>query len=255
MKESAVNTDTQQVHYPFEIKIKVAEKLEQEKKIVLDVFPFWLWSLPPQEMTYTLDTRPTGLTVCQEAQKPTVLHQDRWRQHPRRSFLYRCHISLKKQKNKTYNSSPQNTQPSVCPYEGRTPCQPEHTEAECERYRYSCRVMLALSLLAQSTPGGKKDPEIRPQLLNRYPVSLAPDATSHLLTAHRDIHSLTAWLVRREKCKNHDGKAKRFQWICSVGVVAELNRKWNETSHNWGDLLDLAAAETVFSTTEWQQIS
>lgn len=38
MKESAVNTDTQQAHYHFEIKITEAEKLEQEKKIVRDAF-------------------------------------------------------------------------------------------------------------------------------------------------------------------------------------------------------------------------
>lgn len=129
MKGSAVNTDTQQAHYPFETKITVAGKLEQEKEIVRDAFPFWAVATSTSgNDLHTGHTarRPDSVPGGPEAHfpSPRLMTPTSTAQFP----LQASHQSQKNQTKTKPNKKPKrttahlkNTQPSVCPYEGRTP--------------------------------------------------------------------------------------------------------------------------------------
>lgn len=190
-------------------------------------------------MIYTLDTRHTGLTVCQEAQKPTFPHRDRWHQHPWRNFLYRCHINQKK----TNKPKQLNTKRTTAHL--KTHSHPYvRMKAELNRSNWS-RMWALLTLLSCHAYTFTSESVKVWRGKGSWNLSAAAEPVpwiSHTWCHFTPTHSapghwfMTAWLVRLEK-SNHDGKTKRFQWMCSSSVVAELNRKWNETSCICGDLL------------------
>lgn len=251
MKESAVNTDTQQAHYRFEIKITEAEKLEQEKKIVRDFFFFFHFVCGHFHFRkwYTHWTHGPPARQCARRPRspPSLIEIDDTNIHGAVSFTGVTSISKKtkkqkptKTKHKTYNSSPQNT-----PYEGRTP-----KSVNRSNWSRMWALLLLLSRHACTFTSGSVKAWRGKGLWNLSAAAVPVPCISHTWRHFTPTHCapghsfMTAWLVRLEK-SIHDGKTKRIPWLCSLGVVAELNRKRNE-SQLWGFTLlcsvDLAVA-------------